>query len=91
MSEVRSEVVYTGRVQGVGFRATARSIALDFEVSGWVRNEPDGTVRLIAEGEHAEVGGFLAAIQQHFGAHITSAERRSGAATGEFAGFQIRR
>ena len=45
-NQMRINVVYAGRVQGVGFRATAREIAADFAVTGWVRNQPDGTVLL---------------------------------------------
>src|SRR5262245_4151279 len=40
----RRQIRFHGRVQGVGFRVTARAIADEFAVSGWVRNEPDGTV-----------------------------------------------
>lgn len=61
---VRREVVYTGRVQGVGFRATARSVAAGFAVTGWVRNEADGSVRLQVQGEPAEVERCLAGIRE---------------------------
>ena len=39
-----------GRVQGVGFRRYVRKWARTLDLTGWVRNEPDGTVRLMAEG-----------------------------------------
>jgi len=56
-------VRYTGSVQGVGFRATARRIAQGFAVRGWVKNEPDGSVSLIATAEAAELEAFLKAVR----------------------------
>jgi acylphosphatase len=55
-------VFYEGRVQGVGFRYTVRQIATGFDVTGWVRNLPDGRVQLLAAGEAGEVTSFLQAI-----------------------------
>jgi acylphosphatase len=63
-------VYYSGIVQGVGFRYTAQSLARQFTVAGWVRNLPDGRVELLAEGEPAEVDGFLAAVAKHMGGYI---------------------
>ena len=57
-------VFYSGRVQGVGFRATVRQIARGFEVVGTVRNVPDGRVELIAEGRSEELEAFLKGIRE---------------------------
>ena len=43
---VAKQVIYSGRVQGVGFRFTTRQIASGYEVNGWVKNLPDGRVEL---------------------------------------------
>jgi len=56
-------VHYQGRVQGVGFRWTAKHIARGFDVTGSVENLPDGRVRLVAQGESDEVEGFLEAVR----------------------------
>jgi acylphosphatase len=56
------QVYYEGRVQGVGFRYTVRQLAKGFDVTGWVRNLPDGRVELQASGENQEVEAFLEAI-----------------------------
>ena len=56
-------VRYFGQVQGVGFRATARSIAQGFALKGWVKNEPDGSVALIATADAVELEAFLKAVR----------------------------
>ena len=58
------QVFYEGHVQGVGFRFTVRHIAKGFELTGWVRNLPDGRVELQVTGEEDEVRAFLDQIAQ---------------------------
>jgi acylphosphatase len=58
------QVFYEGNVQGVGFRWTVRHIATGFEVTGWVRNLPDGRVEMQIGGEESEVRAFLEAVKQ---------------------------
>ena len=53
------QVFYEGNVQGVGFRWTVRHAATGFDVTGWVRNLPDGRVELQVNGEESEVRAFL--------------------------------
>jgi acylphosphatase len=53
------QVFYEGHVQGVGFRFTVRHIAKGFDVTGWVRNLPDGRVELQVTGEEDEVRAFV--------------------------------
>jgi acylphosphatase len=53
------QVFYEGRVQGVGFRFTVRHIAKGFDLTGWVRNLPDGRVELQVSGDEEEVRAFL--------------------------------
>jgi acylphosphatase len=48
---IRRKVIVSGHVQGVFFRATCRDAAQSVGVSGWVSNEPDGTVHAAFEGE----------------------------------------
>ena len=55
-------IYYSGRVQGVGFRYHAKTVAAGFEVTGTVRNLDDGRVELIAEGVREELEAFRAAI-----------------------------
>ena len=58
------QVFYEGRVQGVGFRFTVRHIAKGFDVTGWVRNLPDGRVELQTTGDEEEVCAFLDQVAQ---------------------------
>lgn len=56
------QVHYEGRVQGVGFRWTVKSLSREFDVAGTVKNLSDGRVELVAQGD--ETDGFLEAIRQ---------------------------
>jgi acylphosphatase len=58
------QVFYEGNVQGVGFRWTVRDAAKGFDVTGWVRNLPDGRVELQVTGAEDEVHAFLDRIAQ---------------------------
>ena len=50
MAEVRKRIVFYGRVQGVGFRYTAKRLAQSLGLTGWVKNEYDGTVVMEIQG-----------------------------------------
>ena len=67
---VRVAVHYRGNVQGVGFRMTAKREVDGASIVGWVRNEPDGSVRLEAEGKRADVDRFLERIRRAMGDRI---------------------
>jgi acylphosphatase len=83
-------VLYTGHVQGVGFRYTVKTIATGFEISGAVRNLPDGRVELIAEGDRAELDAFRTAIPDAGLAGFIRDEQVTWAdAKNEFRGFEI--
>ena len=56
--------IFEGRVQGVGFRYEVKDIAKGFDVTGWVKNLPDGTVELLVTGEEDEVEEFLNEITE---------------------------
>ena len=58
------QVFYEGNVQGVGFRWTVRHAAKGFDVTGWVRNLPDGRVELQVAGQENEVRALLDCIAQ---------------------------
>ena len=86
----RCQVFYAGRVQGVGFRYTTSHIAARFDVTGYVRNLPDGRVELMAEGSREELTAFLNEVAERMANYIRSTAVDRRAATGEFHDFSIR-
>jgi acylphosphatase len=89
--QVRRDVLFQGRVQGVGFRYTARQIAGRFRITGYVQNLPDGRVRLVTEGSPGEVDRFLAALAAEMADNIHGQQVDGGPASGEFLNFEVRR
>jgi acylphosphatase len=84
------QVIYSGRVQGVGFRYTTKTAASGYEVVGAIRNLPDGTVELIAEGTREELEAFRQGIRDSGLDHFIEKEQVSwGEVTGAFRGFEI--
>ncbi len=86
---VCKRVTYSGRVQGVGFRYTARQVAGGYAVVGHVRNRPDGTVELVAEGPADQVEAFLAALARHMTGSIDET-RVQDEPPGGYKDFRIR-
>ncbi|RMD66049.1 MAG: acylphosphatase [Planctomycetota bacterium] len=87
---IRAEAVYVGKVQGVGFRATAHHLANEYHVSGWVRNEADGSVRLVAEGPREAVEAFLEALHMRMSGFITDQRVEWSCSLRGYSGFEIR-
>ncbi len=87
---IRKTVYYCGRVQGVGFRYTARRVARGFAITGYVRNMDDGRVELVAEGELEEVQRFVDEVDYQMRQYIQDAQVSQLPGTGELAGFEIR-
>jgi acylphosphatase len=85
-----TRVFYEGRVQGVGFRWTARKIAQGYDVTGLVRNLPDGRVELQVSGDDGEIDAFLTDIRDSvLAGHITTEQRERISLPNPFKGFQI--
>lgn len=83
-------VIYSGRVQGVGFRYTVKSLTPGFEITGTVRNLPDGTVELVAEGAREELEAFRAAVRDSgLACFIERESEQWSEARGGFRGFEI--
>ncbi|MDY0396618.1 acylphosphatase [Virgibacillus halophilus] len=65
-----AHVRISGRVQGVGFRFTAKLAALEYGLTGWVKNKMDGTVEMEVTGEKESVEAYLDSVQAGLNASI---------------------
>jgi acylphosphatase len=81
MSE-RRIILFSGRVQGVGFRMTAIQLAADLPLAGTVRNLDDGGVELVAEGEPRQIDVLVERLREQFGSYVRSISQRSVIPTG---------
>lgn len=91
MANARLHAVAYGDVQGVFFRLGAQRLARSLGITGWVRNSPDGTVEIVAEGDEAGLKHLLAWC--HDGPSAARVEKVSSkweTYTGEFEHFSIR-
>ena len=86
---IRRTAYFSGSVQGVGFRYTTQAMASDFDVTGYVRNLPDGRVELVAEGTEDQLERFQRAVDNTMRRHITGVAATDSPATGEFGSFRI--
>jgi acylphosphatase len=90
-SKARLSLTISGRVQGVGFRASAYDEARSLGLAGWVRNVPGGEVEIVAEGKRENLEMLLAwAHSGPPGALVVHLQEEWASATGEFADFRIR-
>ena len=87
--DVCKRVLYSGRVQGVGFRYTAQRLAAGFPIAGSVRNLPNGNVELVAEGPADQVEAFLAVVAERMADYIDHSSVQEAEPTGR-RGFTIR-
>ena len=92
MTESRHAVLVriSGRVQGVSFRAWTQDTAESLGLSGWVRNEPDGTVTAHIEGPPAAVADMVARCHEGPWAARPTQVETVEAATGAMGAFEIR-
>jgi len=90
VNNIRLHLIIEGRVQGVWFRDSTRREAVSLRVTGWIRNLPDRSVEVVAEGPEGNVEA-LAAWCQHGppGAKVTRTARTLEEWKGEFSTFEI--
>lgn len=88
---VRLEATVRGRVQGVGFRYYVVRRAGGLGLVGWVANEPDGSVRCVAEGPPEAIDALEALLRQGpMGAVVDDVQAVRMPPTGAFRGFEVR-
>lgn len=89
MSDTALRVLFSGNVQGVFFRATAREVAQRFAVTGFIRNLPDGRVEIVAEGNSAEIDAFVTAVQKAKSQNIRETQTEEIEPSGAYKDFAI--
>ncbi len=88
-SIVQNHILFKGYVQGVGFRFTAVRIAQKYGLVGWVRNNPDGAVEIVSEGEREKLDSFVDDLKGAFDRYIKDYSREESSAAGRFKEFKI--
>ena len=81
---------YSGLVQGVGFRYTTRNISRRYDVSGFVKNLPDGTVEVVVTGPAGDVAGFMVEITEAMQGYIAECCSKPYVSGEAFRGFRVR-
>ena len=66
MAETAKHIFFSGHVQGVGFRFTAQSVAKRYELTGFVRNNHDGKVEMLVQGQKEDIEDCLHDLQETF-------------------------
>ncbi|WP_455675288.1 acylphosphatase [Pradoshia sp.] len=83
-------LIVSGLVQGVGFRYYTERLALSKQVKGWVRNLPDGTVEIVAQGNEPSISDFVNGIKTSPGFSRVDDVRIDEQPPESFSNFKIR-
>jgi len=89
MEQTAKHVIYRGQVQGVGFRYTSRRIAGRYDVTGFVRNLPDGTVEMLVQGPPQAVDNCLKEIEESFAGYIRDSRMEQTPYSSAYSDFGI--
>ena len=89
MVTIAKKVIFSGRVQGVGFRFTAQRIALRYELVGFVRNMPGGQVQMFAQGLADDIDDCLRDISESFAGYIKDTKIEDVPVNDEHTEFEI--
>ncbi|MBN1359874.1 MAG: acylphosphatase [Sedimentisphaerales bacterium] len=89
MERTAKHIVFRGNVQGVGFRYSTHRIARRYDVTGFVRNCPDGTVEMLLQGPAADVDACLRDVQDSFASHIRDAKVEAVPGAAGYDDFRI--
>ena len=89
--QIQRRIVFSGRVQGVGFRFRTAEIASRYEVGGFVQNQPDGTVLLAVCGDQSQVDAMIGDVQSTMARYIEDMVTSPDDNSIEWKHFEIRR
>ena len=86
---IAKKIIFKGTVQGVGFRFTANSTARRYGIAGWVRNLPNGTVEMFAQGPAEDIDNCIRDIEESFSGYIEDTEISEQSPKPEYNDFKI--
>ena len=89
MGKTRKKYLFSGEVQGVGFRYTVRGIAKKYSINGFVRNLTDGRVEMIGEGSDSELNDIINDIKKKMGSSLKDISIHEEEPLGDDKGFEI--
>lgn len=89
MNQTAKHIIFTGQVQGIGFRFTALDIANRYKLTGLVRNLPDGTVEMIAQGPSDDVADCIQDIKEAFEGYIRETKTEEIPPDPKYTNFKI--
>jgi len=89
MNAIARHIIFTGRVQGVGFRFTALDLANRHRLTGFVRNLADGAVELVVQGQLEQIHDLLRDIQDKYKDYITETKINETPSNSQFKDFKI--
>ncbi len=89
MQQIAKQIIFVGRVQGVGFRFTAHRMANSHRLVGQVRNVPDGTVEMIAQGSADDIDSCISDIRKTLGNYVTDVKTIEIPPNPKFTDFRI--
>jgi acylphosphatase len=91
MPGITEQILFSGQVQGVGFRWTTQRIASGLPLTGFVRNLPDGRVEVVVSGAPENIQRLIDRLRERFGSGISDIHRQQIEAVENFNGFMIQR
>ena len=89
MERIAKHIIFVGRVQGVGFRFTVFHAANRYRLTGMVRNEPDGTVEMLAQGRAEDIDNCIRDIEKSFAGYISETRVEEAQLNPQYEEFKI--
>jgi len=89
MGLIAKHIIFTGQVQGIGFRFTAFGAASRHKLNGFVRNLRDGSVEMLAQGNSADVDNCVREIEESFAGYVTETKTEVVPFSPQFKNFKI--
>ena len=89
MGQTARHIIFSGRVQGVGFRFTVHRLANRYKLTGQVRNVPGGTVEMIAQGPVEIIDNCISDIRETFDDYVRDIKITEIPFNPKFADFRI--